>query len=377
MPEVITFDDTKTITTEYDAEGTKLKKIVSGGETTDYEEDDIYVNGNLYQTSHDEGRIANGVYEYNITDHNNDLRIAFKDSAGIAVPTQSIFYDSWGLSMKGMQIIRSPLNFNKFQFLNRETQFETGYVDLIHRQFDPQTGRFTSQDGVIEGQEHLSLYQYGWNNPTLKPDPDGLMPCCGEVNDYDESMKSALPEMSHKSMMKGMEQMVGTMLGFTDANDAAVLVTSITRGGDGINFDGSKASGADKGFALLGAVIPAVSGSAVKKIGGAIIDAVNGNSKLSSKAQHLYEIFEKATSNVVKTGISGGQVSKTDKSYRATNQVNKLNKAEGVVKYDSKIVEKIPGGKGAREKALKAEITNADKLRASGQLTDRTKHVKP
>ena len=47
LPEVITFDDNKTITTEYDAEGTKLKKIVSGGETTDYEEDDIYVNGKL------------------------------------------------------------------------------------------------------------------------------------------------------------------------------------------------------------------------------------------------------------------------------------------------------------------------------------------
>jgi RHS repeat-associated protein len=139
------------------------------------------VNGNLYQTSHDEGRIVNGVYEYNITDHNNDLRIAFKDSAGIATPTQSIFYDPWGLSMKGMQITKNSANFNKFQFLNRETQFETGYIDLIHRQFDPQVGRFTSQDPVIEGQEHLSLYQYGWNNPILKPDPDGLVPCCGEA----------------------------------------------------------------------------------------------------------------------------------------------------------------------------------------------------
>ena len=180
LPEVITFDDNKTITTEYDAEGTKLKKIVSGGETTDYEEDDIYVNGKLYQTSHDEGRIVDGIYEYNITDHNNDLRIAFKDSLGFAVPTQSIFYDPWGLSMKGMQITRNPLNFNKYQFLNRETQFETGYIDLLRRQFDPQTGRFTSQDPVIEGQEHLSLYQYGWNNPVLKPDPNGDCPKCGD-----------------------------------------------------------------------------------------------------------------------------------------------------------------------------------------------------
>ena len=165
---------------DYDAAETKLKKIDSNGETTDYEKDDIYVNNVLYQTSHDEGRIANGVYEYNITDHNNDLRVAFRDSLGIAVPTQSIFYDSWGLSMKGMQITRNPLNFNKYQFLNRETQFETGYIDLMRRQFDPQTGRFVSTDPITDGQEHLSLYQYGWNNPILKSDPNGLYPDGGE-----------------------------------------------------------------------------------------------------------------------------------------------------------------------------------------------------
>jgi hypothetical protein len=34
---------------------------------------------------------------------------------------------------------------------------------------------------VTDGQEHLSLYQYGWNNPVLRSDPDGLYPCCGET----------------------------------------------------------------------------------------------------------------------------------------------------------------------------------------------------
>lgn len=182
LPKIITFDNTRTITTEYDAAGTKLKKIDSNGEITEYEEDEIYVNGNLYQISHDEGRIANGIYEYNITDHNNDLRIAIKDSAGLAVPTQSIFYDPWGLSMKGMQITRNASNYNKYQFLNRETQVETGYIDLVHRQYDPSIARFTSQDPIIEGQEHLSLYQYGWNNPILKPDPNGECPLCDVVN---------------------------------------------------------------------------------------------------------------------------------------------------------------------------------------------------
>ena len=165
LPEVITFDDNKTITTEYDASGTKLKKIVSGGETTDYEEDDIYVNSVLYQTSHDEGRIVDGVYEYNINDHLGNLRVAFRDSLGIAVPTQSIFYDSWGLSMKGMSITRNSLNFNKFQYNSKETQLETGFIDLGNRMINPTIGRMLSVDRFSEKYEHLSPFHFTGNNP--------------------------------------------------------------------------------------------------------------------------------------------------------------------------------------------------------------------
>lgn len=51
----------------------------------------------------------------------------------------------------------------------------------MHRQYDPQRGQFLSQDPVIEGQEHLSLYQYGWNNPILRPDPNGDCPFCPAI----------------------------------------------------------------------------------------------------------------------------------------------------------------------------------------------------
>jgi RHS repeat-associated protein len=65
-----------------------------------------------------------------------------------------------------------------FKFLNRETQQETGWIDLMARQYDAQLGVFRMVDPVIEGQEHLSLYQYGWNNPILRSDPNGDCPEC-------------------------------------------------------------------------------------------------------------------------------------------------------------------------------------------------------
>ena len=52
----------------------------------------------------------------------------------------------------------------------------TGYIDLNRRFFDPLTGRFTSIDPVTEGQEDQSTYQYSWNNPILKSDPNGTYP---------------------------------------------------------------------------------------------------------------------------------------------------------------------------------------------------------
>jgi RHS repeat-associated protein len=126
--------------------------------------------------------------------------------------------------MKGMAITRNPANFNKFQFLNRETQFETGYIDLIHRQFDPTIARFISQDPVIEGQEHLSLYQYSWNNPILKSDPNGDCPFCPAI--------PLLPEIGAGVIALG-EYVAGSTLGLAVGAGLTKLANSGVLAGGG------------------------------------------------------------------------------------------------------------------------------------------------
>jgi RHS repeat-associated protein len=86
--------------------------------------------------------------------------------------------------LRGLSFESNPANKNNFKFLSRESQAETGLIDLINRQYDPVIGRFTSIDPVTAGQEHLSLYQYAWNNPVLRSDPNGLYPdgeCCEDL----------------------------------------------------------------------------------------------------------------------------------------------------------------------------------------------------
>jgi hypothetical protein len=92
------------------------------------------------------------------------------------------------------------------------------------------------------------------------------------------------------------------------------------------------------------------------------IDAVNnvhGNSRASTKPQHGYEIFEKSSGDVVKTGISGQPLNKNGTSARANGQVNALNRRDGAGTYDARIVVRDTPGRAA---ALDWERNNARRL---------------
>ena len=55
----------------------------------------------------------------------------------------------------------------------KETQLETGHIDLQARFYDPTIGRFTIIDPETEGQLEFSPYHYSFNNPIRFSDPDG------------------------------------------------------------------------------------------------------------------------------------------------------------------------------------------------------------
>ena len=179
-PKKYTFSNGSTLENQYDATGKKLKSISSDGTTYDFLGNLIYKNNVLYQISHDEGRIINGEYEYEIKDHLGNLRVSFRDSLGVAKITQKQDYDIYGSELQGLSYTKPLWNQDNFKYLGRESISQTGYIDLLNRQYDRILGRFTSPDPVTDGQEDQSLYQYGWNNPVLRSDADGLYPCCGD-----------------------------------------------------------------------------------------------------------------------------------------------------------------------------------------------------
>lgn len=161
-----------TVLNEYNSSGKKLKETV-GTVTTDFLGNLIYKNDVLYQIEHEEGRIINGEYEYNINDHLGNLRISFRDSSGVAKITQRQDYDPYGSQLQGINYLKSAWNKNEFKYNGKEFIEETGLNDLGWRQQDPVLGRMWASDRFAEEYYGLSNYQFAGNNPIKYIDING------------------------------------------------------------------------------------------------------------------------------------------------------------------------------------------------------------
>jgi RHS repeat-associated protein len=134
----------------------------------------IYKNGNVYQIGHDEGRIVNGEYEYNIQDHLGNLRVAFRDSLGIAKITQSNSYGIFGEDLPSISYYKAQWKKDEFKFTGKENLPETGYTDFGARLYDNLVPRFITIDPLSEISRRFSPYTYANNNPIRFIDPDGM-----------------------------------------------------------------------------------------------------------------------------------------------------------------------------------------------------------
>ena len=90
------------------------------------------------------------------------------EKAGAATPgdtygpivVQENHFDPWGLGLPlnadAEKVGGSPED--RFEFIGRESQQSTGWVDLQARFYDPQIGRFLAVDPVTASQENYSTF---------------------------------------------------------------------------------------------------------------------------------------------------------------------------------------------------------------------------
>lgn len=175
----------KTIGYDYSSSGQKVR-MQNGTKTITYAgllelDESNYVT----RISTEEGQVIrkeNDTLQYQIylKDHLGNVRNVIDEKGTLIQETE--YYPF------GLQINKTPTDWtqgylkNRYLYLNREVQPETGWLDLIHRGYDPTINRFLQVDPKpdVEGQERLSTYQYGYNNPIRYSDPNGDCPACWE-----------------------------------------------------------------------------------------------------------------------------------------------------------------------------------------------------
>jgi RHS repeat-associated protein len=182
-----------TVTFKYDPFGRRIYKSSSSG-TSIY----AYDQGNVIEEVNGSGAV---VARYADTLHIDDPLAMVRSSAtsyyetdGLGTVTslsngagslaQTYTFDSFG-----KQTATSGSLTNPFQYTAREFDSETSLYYYRARYYDPQPGRFLSEDPLSFGQG-VNFYAYVANNPINLIDPTGLAQCC-PTKEQDDIKKEA------------------------------------------------------------------------------------------------------------------------------------------------------------------------------------------
>ncbi|TLV03582.1 RHS repeat domain-containing protein [Dyadobacter luticola] len=276
LPKTVTISG-KTATYDYDASGEKHKyaaDTLTLKYAGNFEYRQVAGANVLDRVALNDGQAVfrKGVlkFEYSLKDHLGNVRIVFDEAGNILQRTD---YYPFGLSINRDGAVPKMQNWvNRYNFLAKETQIGSGYIDLSRRFYDQAIGRFLQVDPVIGGQEDQSVYQYGWNDPILRSDPDGACPNC--PNNGMSFVENIYWDARDRAL--SATYTVGTYLESLISNDVSVKKINVKYSESGrqfeiANIEGDKHLAAFIGVLDIASAIPSsnIAGSLLAKIGGA------------------------------------------------------------------------------------------------------------
>ena len=194
--------NSRTVYYDYNKDGIRIKKNVSGRYTDRYILDGSKVIGMERTKS---GSSVKDVYHF-IYDEMGNIWEAVCYIGGSTTPVRYFYrtnaqgdvkqivdsnynvvayyaYDAWGKLLAVLDGNDNPITdsshfaiVNPFRYRSYVYDTETGFYYLQSRYYDPEIGRFVNADGQLNQQESISgynLFAYCGNNPVKNSDPDG------------------------------------------------------------------------------------------------------------------------------------------------------------------------------------------------------------
>ena len=314
LPSRIEFENGSRATYLYSADGTKLQVkyetsyagLLASGQpsgsastaiaqthTIDYVGDKIYEDGVLSRILIEGGYVdysgETPIYHTYLTDHQGNVRVVVYENA--AVKQVNHYYPYGALFAESTNGNVQPYKYNGKEL---DRMHGLDWYDHGARHNDAAIGRWHVMDPLCEKYYDVSPYAYCAGDPVNAIDPDGK-------SIWTKMLKTTM-KIGSRVASNGLREL-GKAATYTEAvSDIKENATTVVDG------NASTIDRIGAGVSLASELLP-VSVGDVKGIGD-FVKSVNGNSKLSTLAQHIYRIFDKATNKTVKVGISGGKVTK-------------------------------------------------------------------
>lgn len=269
----------------YTYDGTKLRVThiphTRSNTRTDYCENITYENGTAIRAQFDGGyaTLPDGNLHYYVKDHLGSNRLVVSSSGQIE--ERNDYYPYGGLFSGSSSL--QPYKYNGKELDDR---LGLSLYDYGARFFDSALGKWDEVDSESESAYNISPYIFCQDKPINLIDPDGRFPWMKVVKTFGKALKTVGKE--------GLQS-------FGKAFDAASLFSDIID--DYIVITDERAIGADRviaGISLASNVLSPVSLGDIKDISTISKKIVHGNSKLSTKAQHAYDIMNKRTGKRIK-----------------------------------------------------------------------------
>ena len=218
---------------KYNSSGLRTSKTVNG-EKTDFILDGIYVIAEIKDgdvTNYIRGvtgiiysKDKRGTKTYYVTNNHGDVTVLVNSSGNII---KEYKYDEYGVETNPDKEDTNP-----FRYCGEYYDTETGFIYLRARYYDPELGRFISEDPA---RDEVNWYSYANNNPVTFIDPLGLSIILTGTDEENQKSLEQLQMLTNDELSLDVETGVVSILNTNTENTDKNLVLGTQMIADMVN----------------------------------------------------------------------------------------------------------------------------------------------